>query len=122
MAIGGGTLGSLSYRRIGFLGRLNGFYISNTFANLKNSLLGGCRGCRGDSIPSDNLCYKVKLLCWDASPQTPMHPRDNLCYKAMQPRRSIPVSDFLAREQKSDTGMLSPLHLINARENGEGIV
>ena len=50
-----------------------------------------------------------------------MHPRDNLCYKAMQPRRSIPVSDFLRREQKSDTGMLSPLHLINARENGEGI-
>ncbi|NER34589.1 MAG: hypothetical protein F6J93_11280 [Oscillatoria sp. SIO1A7] len=45
-----------------------------------------------------------------------------LCIPETTQGEAFQHNRFLRREQKSDTGMLSPLHLIKTRENGEGIV
>ncbi|NER33961.1 MAG: hypothetical protein F6J93_07930 [Oscillatoria sp. SIO1A7] len=90
--------------------------MNNTNAYLKNSLVGGCRGCRGDSIPSDNLCSygKVIILGYCIPPDA---------YASLrQPRaKHSNAIDFCEESKRPIRECYRPYTLLTP-ENGEGIV
>ncbi|NER33736.1 MAG: hypothetical protein F6J93_06715 [Oscillatoria sp. SIO1A7] len=75
------------------MGQKPGFS-NNTNAYLKNYLVGGCRGCKSESIPSDNIYSYDKLIilvCAD--------PR-RLCIPETTQGEAFQHNKFLRKEQK----------------------